>query len=258
MKITSLLFAATFSAINLFAGGATAQAAELKVLGAAAMRSVLTELAPQFERSSGHQLKFEFATLGETRRRVDSGESFDVTVLTSSQIDELARPGKVVASTRCDLARSYIGVVVRAGAPRPDIATTEAFKQTMLDAKSISYSDKGATSQYLTSLFERLGIAEAMKAKTMMGPDQNDGFAVKSVAAGTSEFGLTVVNAIPLGPGVELLGPLPPGLEHYVDYAAGVAAASTQQEAARALLDFLKTPATAAVIRAKGLQSVAP
>ncbi|WP_185633839.1 substrate-binding domain-containing protein [Burkholderia sp. Bp9012] len=255
MKITSLLIGVTCFAINLLVGSTMAQAAELKVLSAQAMRSVLAELAPPFERSSGHKLKFEFDSLGVTRRRIDLGESFDVAILTPSHIDELMQQGKVAAGTRCDLARSFIGVVVRAGGPRPDIATVEAFRQTMLDAKSISYSDEGATALYLSGMFERLGIAEAMKGKTKLA---RGGTAVQLVAAGTSELGITVINAIPLSPGVDLLGSLPPGLEHHVDYAAGMAAASTQQEAARAWLDFLKTPAAVAVIKAKGLQAVAP
>src|SRR5215831_7146148 len=166
MKIRSLAAAAIFGLMILPAHSVTAEAAEVKVLCASAMRSVLKELGPQFERATGHQLMIQFDVVGALKRQIDAGERFDVTILTTPLINDVVKDGKIAAGTRADVARSGLGVVVRTGASKPDISSADAFKRALLNAKSISYAKEGATGIYLESLFERLGITEQMKAKT--------------------------------------------------------------------------------------------
>ena len=170
MKIGSLAAAAIFGLMTLWAQGGAAEAAEVKVLCAAAMRSVMNELGPGFERATGHKLVIQFDVVGALKRQIDTGERFDVAILTTPLIDDVVKEGKIAAGTRADVARSGLGVIVRTGAPKPDINSADAFKRAMLNAKSISYAKEGATAIYLASLFERLGITEQMKAKTKFPP----------------------------------------------------------------------------------------
>ena len=170
MKIGSLAAAAIFGLMTLWAHGGAAEAAEVKVLCAAAMRSVMNELGPGFERATGHQLMIQFDVVGALKRQIDAGERFDVAILTTPLIDEVVKNGKIAAGTRADVARSGLGVIVRTGAPKPDISSADAFKRALLNAKSISYAKEGATGIYLESLFERLGITEQMKPKTKFPP----------------------------------------------------------------------------------------
>ena len=169
MKIRSLAAAAIFGFMILWGHGGAAEAAEVKVLCASAMRSVMKELGPRFERETGHQLMIQFDVVGALKRQIDAGERFDVAILTTSLIDDLVKEGKIAAGTHADIARSGIGVIVRTGAPKPDISSANAFKRVMLDAKSISYAKEGALAIYLAGLFERLGITEQMQSKTKFG-----------------------------------------------------------------------------------------
>jgi len=257
MKIGSLAAAATFGLIILLAQGVAVEAAEVKVLSAAAMRAVMNELGPQFERATGHKLVMQFDVIGVLKRQIDAGESFDVTILTTPLIDDLVKEGKIAASTRADIARSGIGVIVSTGAPKPDISSADAFKRAMLNAKSISYPKEGATSIYLASLFERLGIAEQMTSKTKH--DQVAGRALAQfVAAGEAELGLSVISGFEPVSGAELLGPLPSELQNYVGYTAGVGATAKEGEVGKALIQFLKAPASVPVLKAKGMEPITP
>jgi molybdate transport system substrate-binding protein len=233
MRIGSL--AAKFGFMILLAQGVAAEAAEVKVLSALAMSPVMNELGPQFERATGHNLVIQF----------------DVAILTTSLIDDLVKQGKIAAGTRANIARSGLGVIVRTGAPKPDISSADAFKRTMLDAKSISYGKEGATAIYLPGLFERLGIAEQMKSKTKHSGAQ-------SVADGEAELGLIVISAFQPVPGAELLGPFPPALQNYVGYTGGVATAAKEADAGKALLNFLKATAAGPVLKAKGMEPITP
>ena len=255
MKIGSLAAAATFGLMILLAQGVAAEAAEVKVLSATAMRSVMNELGPQFERATGHKLVIQFDVIGVLKRQIDAGERFDVTILTTPLIDDLVKEGKIAAGTRADIARSGIGVIVRAGASKPDISSADAFKRAMLNATSISYAREGATAIYLASLFERLGIAEQMQSKTKLLPA---GRGAQSVAEGEAELGLIVISGFEPVPGAELLGPLPPELQNYVGYTAGVGATAKEGEAGKALINFLKAPAAVPVLKAKGMEPIAP
>ncbi len=251
MRIGSLAVGVTI----LLAQGVAAEPAEVKVLSAAAMRSVMEELGPRFERATGHTLAIQFEAVGVLKRQIDAGEAFDVAILTTSLIDGLLKERKIAAGTRADIARSGIGVIVRAGAPRPDIGSADAFKRAMLDAKSISYAREGATAAYLASLFERLGIAEQMKSKTKLW---QAGRGAQFIADGGAELALLVISAFEPVPGAELVGPLPPELQSYVGYAAGVGAAARDGAAGQALIQFLKAPAAAPVLKAKGMEPSGP
>ena len=255
MKIGSLAAAAIFGLTILIAQGVVAEAAEVKVLCATAMRSVMNELGPRFERATGQQLTIRFDTVGVLKRQIDTGERFDVAILTTSLIDDVVKEGKIAAGTRADVARSGLGVIVRTSAPKPDINSADAFKRAMLNAKSISYAKEGVTAIYLASLFERLGITEQMKAKTKFPPT---GRLVQFVAEGEAEFGLATISTFEEAPGAELLGPLPTELQSYVGYSAGVGAAAKEAEAGKALIDFLKAPAAVPMLKAKGMEPITP
>ena len=254
MKIASLP-AAIFGLMIPWAQGVTAQAAEVKVVCAAAMRSVMTELGPRFERATGHQLMVQFDPVGALKRRIDTGEKFDVAILTTPLIDDVVKEGKIAASTRADVARSGLGVIVRTGAPKPDINSADAFKRALLNAKSITYNKEGSTAIYLASLFERLGITEQMKPKTKFPPT---GRGAQLVAEGEVELLLSAISTFESVPGAELLGPLPPELRSYTGFSAGVGTAAKQAEAGKALINFLKAPAAVPVLKAKGMEPMSP
>jgi molybdate transport system substrate-binding protein len=253
MKIGSFAAAAILSVLILLAGSIAVEAAEVKVLCASAMRPVVKELGPQFERATGHQLMIQFDVVGALKRQIDGGEKFDVAISTTQLIDDMVKGGKIAPGTRTDIARSGIGVVVRTGAPKPDISSADAFKRTPLNAKSITYAKEGASAIYLTSLFERLGITEQMKPKTKFFPE---GHGIESVAEGETELMLLGISTFEPRPGAELLGPLPPELQSYTGYSAGVGITAKETEAGRALINFLKAPAAISVLKAKGMEPI--
>jgi len=232
-----------------------AAAAEVKVLSAIAMRPVINELGPQFERASGHKLVLQFDTIGALRRKIDAGEPFDVTLGTGPLLGELINQGKV-GGTRVDIARSGIGVFGRTSAPKPDLQSADAFKRAMLETKSITYTKDTPAASYLPTLFERLGIGEQMKAKTRLGAAPGE--TVESVASGQVELGFAVLSAFEPVADIQLLAPLPAELQNYTVYAGGVGAAAKEAAAGKALLDFLKAPAAAPVLRAKGMEPIGP
>lgn len=256
MRASSMLAAARIGFLLLFALGAAAQAAELKVLSAAAMRPVFNELGPQFERATGHKLAIQFDVIGALKRKIDGGEAFDVVIVTPALVGDLVSQGKVAGGTRTDIARSGMGVFIRTAAPRPDIASVEAFKRAMLDAKSITYNKDTPVASYLPGLFERLGIAEQMKSKILLATGPTG--AIEAVAAGQAELGAGVISAFEPTAQVQLLGPLPAELQNYIVYVGAVASSAGDAQAGKALIDFLKAPAAAPVLRAKGMEPAAP
>ena len=239
----------------LLTQGVAVQAAEVKVLCASAMRSVMKELGPRFERETGNKLVIQFDVVGALKRQIDAGEGFDVAILTTPLINDAFKEGKIAAGTRADVARSGLGVIARTGVPKPDISSAEAFKRTLLNAKSISYAKEGATAIYLESLFKRLGITEQMKAKTKFPPA---GRGVQLVADGETELMLMAISTFEPAPGAELLGPLPPELQSYVGYSAGVGITAKEGAAGKALINFLKAPAAVPVLKAKGMEPMSP
>ena len=240
-----------FLSVLLLSAAAGLQAAEIKVLSSTALKSVLAELGPQFEKATGHKVAAQFAPAAELKARIDKGEAFDVAILTTPLMDELAKHSRIAVGSRLDLARAGAGVAIRKGAPRPDIATAESFKRTLLAAKSVAYVGTGATAANIRAVFERLGIADEMKAKTKLLSGIG---AADAIAKGEAELGFTQVSEILGIEGAELAGPLPPELQVYTVFPAAGSASAREPEAAVQFLRYLKTPEAAKVIRAKGME----
>jgi molybdate transport system substrate-binding protein len=228
-----------------------ASSAELKIFGSRVTRMIMTELGPQFERASGYTPVVVADVAAVMKRRIESGEPFDLAVLVDFQTDELIKAGRLVAETRTDVMKAGIGVAMKRGAPKPDIGTVEDFKRTLLDAKSITYLKEGASTIYLDRLFVRLGIAEALQAKTVK-PDTET--VSERVAQGEVELGIIVIPNILSVPGAELVGPLPPELQSYIRFTAAVSAHSPHQQATRDLIKLMTSPAAMPVLKAKGME----
>jgi molybdate transport system substrate-binding protein len=230
----------------------SANAAEIRVWAARALATVLAEIGPGFERSTGHHLDVSTGLPADFQKRAGTGEPFDVLITGSGPLDPWIREGRILAATRVDVARSGIGVAVRAGARKPDVGSVEAFKRALTGAKSIAYLRVGS-GLYVESLVHRLDIAAAIQSKVTR-PESD--IVCELVGRGEIELGVVVVTQILTTPGVELAGPLPPEIQSYVVFSGGVSASSKAPEAARQLLEFLGGPVASAVIRAQGMEPV--
>ena len=250
--MTSLMAAASILGLALgLSPIAGLKAAELKVLAGGSMTGSLNELGPQFERASGHKLTIHFDSTPNLIKQVTSGAPFDLAVVPVDVFKDAAAKARFAPGPTVDIARVGYGVVVRAGAPKPDVSTSDALKQTLLSAQSIAFLPESAAGAYVLSVFERLGIAEAMKAKTR--PQTAPAQIAQAVAQGEAELGVFLVNVL-IAPGVELAGSFPAELQQELVFTAAVAADSKEAEAAKAFINFLTTPAAAAVIKAKGMK----
>ena len=225
------------------------QAAELKMLAGGSMTTVLNELAPQFERASGHRLVVHFDSTPNLIKLATSGEPFDLGVVPIDLFKDAAAKARFAGPT-VNIARVGYGVAVRAGAPKPDVSTPDALKKTLLSAQSIAFIPSSAAGAYVASVFERLGIADAMKAKTRVQAAATQ--IPLAVANGDAELGVFLVNVL-MAPGVELAGSFPSELQQELIFTAAVAADTKQADAAKAFIDFLTTPAATAVIKARGM-----
>jgi molybdate transport system substrate-binding protein len=229
---------------------ANMQAAELKVLAGGSMSGSLNELAPQFERASGHKLAIHFDSTPNIIARVASGTPFDLAVVPVDVFKDAAAKARFAASPPIDIARVGYGVIVRAGTPKPDISTPDALKRTLLDAPSVALVPASAAGAYVLKVFDRLGIAEAMKAKTK--PQTTPADIAPAVAKGEADLGVFLVNVL-MAPGVEPAGSFPAELQQDLVFTAAVAAETKEADAAKAFIDYLTTPAATAVIKAKGM-----
>jgi molybdate transport system substrate-binding protein len=223
---------------------------EIKIFGSRVTRMVVETIGPQFEQATGHRLVVVTDVAAVMKRRIEAGEPFDLAVLVNFQADEMIGKGKLASDARSDIMKAGIGVAVRRGAQVPDISTVEAFKQTLLAAKSITYLKEGASTIYLDGLFGRMGMAEALRAKTVKPETES---VSEAVAAGDVELGLIVIPNILSVPGAQLVGPLPDDIQSYIIFTAAAAANSPHPQAARDLIAFLKSPAAIAAIKAKGM-----
>jgi molybdate transport system substrate-binding protein len=254
MKIRSIVPAAAIAFVILSAHPAAAVAADVKVLSTFGMREVLSEITPQFERATGHKLMIQYGSSAGLKRQIEGGETFDLAIITPPVIDDLTKQGRVAGGMGAVIARSGMGVAVRAGAPRSDISSVDAFKRTLVNAKSVSYTPGGTTGTHLVQVLGRLDIAEEMKAKNR--PEQTPERVAQAVANGEVELGFTAIATILATPGVAVLGPFPPELQDYIVYTAGVGAASKETEGANALINLLRTEGTASIMKAKGLEPI--
>ena len=254
MKMNRVISAITgLGFVVLFLGQAdSANAPEIKVWTARAIATVLAEVGPQFERATGYKLAISSDLPTGFARRANAGEPFDVLISGSAPVDEWIKEGRIIAVTRADIARSGIGVEVRAGARKPDVSSVEAFKRALLEAKSIAYLKVGS-GVYVAGMLERLGVAEAIKSKVTR-PESD--IVSELVAKGEVELGMVVITQILTTPGVELVGPLPPEIQSYVTFTAGISANSKSPEAGKRLIKFLTGPTATPVIKAQGMEPV--
>jgi molybdate transport system substrate-binding protein len=240
----------------LLVASAAAAAAEITVFCPGAVRSVVIELAQNFQRETGHSVRLEFGTAGALQKRAAAGDAADVLIVTAGGIGELAKQGKVIADSRRDVGKVGVAVAVRAGATRPDISTPDAFKTAMLHAKSVMYADPalgGQSGIHTARVFERLGIAEAMKPKTMLRPGAPDG--LKEVAAGDIEIGIGQMSEIVAAKGVALVGPLPEPLQNNLVFTAGVTESSAVPDAARQFVQVLTSSSGRQKFKAAGFEA---
>jgi molybdate transport system substrate-binding protein len=231
----------------------SAQAAEIKVISGGAFKTVLNALVAQYQKESGNTVAITYRTVGQHLKSIAGGEeTFDVAVLTPEAIDGLIKEGKVAAGSRTDLAKTGVGVVVKAGTPLPDISTVEAFKKTLLAAKSVAYIDPaagGSSGIYVGKLLERLGIAKEVNAKAVL---VRGGEVATHVVDGEAEIGVHQISEILPVKGAVLVGPLPAAIQNFTVYSAGVAAGDGAD--AMSLVKFLSGPHAAAIIKSKGMQ----
>jgi molybdate transport system substrate-binding protein len=234
----------------VFIGASPASSAELKIFGSRVTKMIVEAVGPQFERATGHHLVVVADVAAVMKRRIEAGEPFDLAVLVNFQADELVKQGKLLGDTRSNIMKAGIGIAVGRGAPIPDIGTVETFKQTLLAAKSITYLKEGASTIYLDRLFARIGIANELRPKTVKPETES---VSEAVASGDVELALIVIPNILSVPGAQLAGPLPEEIQSYIAFTAAVAANSPNQQAARDLIAFLKSPAAIAAIKANGM-----
>ena len=260
MKWKSIVFRVLWVLlVNLLLATGAVRAAELKVMISGGFSAAYNTLVPEFERATGNTVATVAGpSMGATAQaipnRLQRGEPADVVIMVGEALDELVKQGKVVVGSRVDLARSYIGMAVRAGTPKPDISSVDALKRTLLAAKSIAYSDSASGVYLSTVLFPRLGIADQIKDKARMIPADPVGGVV---ARGDAEIGFQQISELMPVAGIEIVGPLPPGAQKVTVFAAGIITGAKQPEAGKALIAFLASPAGAVAITHSGMEPAA-
>jgi molybdate transport system substrate-binding protein len=228
-----------------------AGAAEIKVLSTQATEEAYRELVPQFEKATGHKVTTVFTGTLDANKRLAAGEVYDLLIMSGPSIEEHIKGGKVVPGSRVDLAKSGVGVGVKAGARKPDISTSEAVKKTLLAAKSIGYST-GPSGNYVVSLFQRMGIADEIKGKLKQTP--TGVFVGSIIASGEAEIGFQQVSELSHFAGVDYVGPLPADIQQYTMFSSGIIAGTKEAEAARALVKFITSPEAAAAFKKRGME----
>lgn len=227
-------------------------AAELKVLCSNSSRAVMDELVPQFERETGHKVSIAYDPAKIMLERIRGGETADVAILSAPAIDELTKQGKIAAGSAVRLARCRIGLAVRAGAPKPDISSVDAFKQTLLNARSIAHTSSGVSGMHFSGLIERLGIGPEVRTKAKKQPG---GLVAELVANGDAQLAVQQIPELMAVRGVDIVGPLPQELQVVTVVTSGIFTGSRHPDTAQAFLQFLSTPAALQVFNAKGLET---
>jgi molybdate transport system substrate-binding protein len=235
-----------------------ASAAEVRVMISGGLPAAYKVLVPEFERATGHKVLTAYGpSMGTTVNaipvRLERGEPADVLIMVGYALGDLISKGKVVADSRVDLVKSPIGIAVKSGAPKPDISSVEALKRTLLAAKSIAYSDSASGVYVSTEMFAKLGIADEMKDKARKIPATPVG---EIVAHGDAEIGFQQISELLPVPGVDIVGQLPPELQKVTVFSAGIASASKEPDAGKALIQFFASPAASATIIKSGLEPI--
>jgi molybdate transport system substrate-binding protein len=248
-RATSVKIVMMACALVVAAGSAVA--AEIKVMASPAAIAALKEVVPQFERTTGHKVTVDFAVIAALKRRVATGEAFDILIPSPELIDELVSQGKIAPDTRAAFGRTGIALAVRKGASKPDISTSENLKRAMLAAKAVGHSKEGQSGVHFLDALNRLGIAAEMRPKlrALEGKDQ-----LIALQNGDIDIIASGMGPIMEMPGADFIGGLPPELQSYVKLSIGVGAASKEPEAARALLRFLMSPTLTPGLKAKGVE----
>jgi molybdate transport system substrate-binding protein len=252
-----LLLAALLAGPALLAMSVT-HAAEIKVLTAGAYKPVVATLAPGFEQRTGHKVLIDSGTAGQLTKRIADGESFDLAVITPAAIKQLADAGKVRGDTAAPVARVGIGVAVKSGAPFPDISSVAAFQKALLSARAIAYSDPaagGSSGIYLDKLFDKMGIATQVRAKAVLVPG---GLVAQRLETGEADIAIHQISEILPVTGATLVGPLPPEIQNFTVYTAAVSSNSPNAAAAAEFLSLWRGAEAAMVLKAKGMEPVAP
>src|SRR5258705_7576137 len=242
-------FFATAAGLLLLAG--TAGAAEIKVLSTQATEEAYRELVPQFEKASGHKVTTVFTGTLDANKRLAAGEVYDLLIMSAPSIEEHIKGGKVAPGSRVDLAKSGVGVGVKAGAPKPDISSTDALKKTLLGAKSIGYST-GPSGNYVIGLFQRMGIGDEIKGKLRQTP--TGVFVGSIIASGEAEIGFQQVSELSHFAGVDYVGLLPADIQQYTMFSSGIIAVTKDPDAAHALVKFITSPAAAIAFKKRGME----
>ena len=251
-SIAGAIVATTVAALfGLWTPSAAGQDNALHLFVSNGMKGSVEALQGQCEKEVGRRLAIQFGSTASLKRRIEAGEAFDVTIITIEAIDDLIKKALLRSATRMAIGRSELGVGIRAGASKPDIQSVATFRQALRQAPSITYPQDGASRGYIERMFERLGIADDVKAKIVLAP--GSGPATESVAAGKAAMVLTLFSEIAPTPGVEILGPFPGEYQSDIRFEAAASAQSKQAEAAAALITFLAGPEVTAVLKAKGI-----
>jgi molybdate transport system substrate-binding protein len=230
----------------------------IRLVATTALKTSIDDLVSEFERTSGHKIDASYGPSTRIAKQVAEGEPNDVTIVTGDLIGSLIKQGRIVPGTRADIARSAMALAVQKGAPRPDISTAEKFKQALLAAKSLGMSNPvggGTSGAVLAAAFERLGIAEQMKPKLMFGPGGPAGLIGNFLVRKEVEVGIQQMPELMAVPGIDIVGPLPPGIQQVSVFAAGISSAAKNADGGKALIAFLGTAGAVAVIKSRGMEA---
>jgi molybdate transport system substrate-binding protein len=228
-----------------------AQAAEIKLLASGAMKEIITELLPEFEKSSGHKVAATWTGTVNIVKQVGSGEVFDLVVVGAPEVEKFIAEGKFARSSRTDLARSGVGLAVKAGAARPDISTPDAVKKALLNAKAVAYST-GPSGVYVRALFDKLGVASEVvpKSKTTAPGSRVGDYLIR----GEADLGFQQISELMHEHGIDFLGPLPAEIQNYTVYSSGISSAAKEPDAARALQAVLRAASASAAYKKNGME----
>jgi molybdate transport system substrate-binding protein len=241
-----------FACALLLCHRAAAQSADVHVLVSNGIKAVVEDMRPQIEHAIGHPLTIEYRPTTALQKEIEAGAQFDAVIVTAESIGQMSKEGKTLGGEGTPISRVGVGIGIPKGAARPDVSTPDAVKRAMLNAKAVAYGPAGASYPYIVKMFESLGIADAMKAKTQFF-DTSDG-TNGALADGKVDFGFTLVSEILPFKGIELLAPFPPQFQGYVRFAGAVSANAKNPEAAAAMIKVLAGPDSVASIKARGME----
>jgi molybdate transport system substrate-binding protein len=227
---------------------------DIRILCSNGIKAAAEKLLPEYERTMGRRIKVQYGTSATFKRTIEGGEPFDLAILTPQLIEDLIKDGKIAAGTKVDIATTGIGIAVRAGSPKPDVATLDAIKRLVLKARSIGYVKEGASAAAIVNLLDRLGINAELQNKVVFQPGAERSMA--SVASGQTDVGFALISEILSVPGVQLAGPFPPEFQRPIGMSAGIASSTKNREAAGKIIKSLTSSEASATIKATGLDPV--